>query len=388
MKRLAIITTHPIQYNAPLFALLHERQRIEIKVFYTWGESVLNEKYDPGFGKIIEWDIPLLRGYPFEFLENVAEDKGSHHFKGIDNPLIIESINKFNPDSVLVYGWPFRSHVKVLRYFKKKIPVMFRGDSTLLDQRSFLKGIQRSFFLRWIYSHTDIALYVGKNNFNYFRKSGLSPNQLIYAPHAIDNNRFAVMNEACKTYANNLRQKLKISEDSLVFLFAGKMEQKKDPAILLEAFTQSNFNQSVSLIMVGNGELDVALREEYRNIPGIHFIDFQNQHLMPAIYELADVFVLPSVGPGETWGLAVNEAMANGKTVIVSDKCGCAADLVISGINGYIFKAGDLNNLIKVLKDMDEHRETIRVMKQESKRIIGGFTIERVAETIERVVNK
>lgn len=388
MKRLAIITTHPIQYNAPLFALLHERQTIEIKVFYTWGESVLNEKYDPGFGKIIEWDIPLLKGYEFEFLENVSEDKGSHHFKGIDNPFIVEAIKKFNPDSILVYGWSFKSHLTVLRYFKKKIPILFRGDSTLLDQSSFSKEIKRFFFLRWIYNYIDFALYVGKNNFNYFRKSGLSPHQLIYAPHAVDNDRFAVINDACKTYANNLRQKLMISKESLVFLFAGKMEQKKDPVILLEAFTLCNFNQSVSLLMVGNGELDIALREKYRNIPGIHFIDFQNQLLMPAIYEIGDVFVLPSIGPGETWGLAVNEAMANGKAVIVSDKCGCGEDLVTNGINGYIFKAGDMNNLIKVLKNMDEHRDTIEAMKQESKRIIGGFTIEKVAETIERVVNK
>ena len=388
MRRLAVITTHPIQYNAPLFALLHARRAIEIKVFYTWGESVLTEKYDPGFGKIIEWDIPLLEGYPFEFLENGSEDKGSHHFKGIDNPYIIESINNFNPDSILIYGWSFKSHLKVLRYFRKKILILFRGDSTLLDQRSFLKEIKRSLFLRWIYRHIDFALYVGKNNFNYFRKCGLSASQLIYAPHAIENDRFATISDACATYADDLRQKLTILPGSLVFLFAGKMEPKKNPAILLQAFAQCNFNNSVHLLMVGNGELDIALREKYRNISGIHFIDFQNQLLMPAIYEIADVFVLPSMGPGETWGLSVNEAMANGKAVIVSDRCGCAADLVDDGENGYIFKAGDISNLREILKKITEHQERIGSMKQESKRIIGNFTIEKVAQTIERVVNK
>lgn len=65
MKRLAIITTHPIQYNAPLFKLLTQRNNITIKVFYTWGKSVLENKYDPGFKKNIEWDIPLLDGYGF-----------------------------------------------------------------------------------------------------------------------------------------------------------------------------------------------------------------------------------------------------------------------------------------------------------------------------------
>jgi UDP-N-acetylglucosamine:LPS N-acetylglucosamine transferase len=60
----------------------------------------------------------------------------------------------------------------------------------------------------------------------------------------------------------------------------------------------------------------------------------------------------------------------------------------MNGMNGYIFKAGDVDNLIKVLKNMNEHRDAISIMKQESKRIIGGFAFEKVAETIERVVNK
>jgi glycosyltransferase involved in cell wall biosynthesis len=80
--------------------------------------------------------------------------------------------------------------------------------------------------------------------------------------------------------------------------------------------------------------------------------------------------------------------MANGKAIIVSDKCGCAADLVINGVNGYVFKAGDIQNLAAVLKKVNEHRNTVVSMKQESKRIIGNFTVEKVAETIERIVNK
>jgi glycosyltransferase involved in cell wall biosynthesis len=388
MRRLAIITTHPIQYNAPLFVLLHARKIIEIKIFYTWGESVLHEKYDPGFGKVIEWDIPLLEGYPFEFLENVSVEKGSHHFKGIDNPFIISSVEKFNPDAILVYGWAFKSHLEAMRYFKNRIPVLFRGDSTLLDQRSFLNEIRRSLFLRWIYRHIDFALYVGKNNFDYFRKSGVSTRQLVYTPHAIDNDRFAAISDSCRRYADDLRFKLNILPGSLVFVFAGKMEPKKDPAILLEAFVQCDFNNQAHLLMVGNGELEVTLREKYQNIPGIHFMDFQNQLLMPAIYEAADVFVLPSQGPDETWGLSVNEAMANGKAIVVSDKCGCAVDLVINGVNGYIFKAGDLTNLKEILYQLARTKSSLDSMKAASKEIIEDFTIRRVAENIEKVVNR
>jgi hypothetical protein len=82
-KRLAIITTHPIQYYAPLFKQL--AQEVQLKVFYSWGAHSV-AKNDPGFGKTIEWDIPLLDGYQYAFENNVAKDPGSHHFRGIINP--------------------------------------------------------------------------------------------------------------------------------------------------------------------------------------------------------------------------------------------------------------------------------------------------------------
>src|SRR5258708_7599028 len=101
MKKLAIVTTHPIQYYAPVFKLLHQRGRVNIKVFYTWGKNAEN-KYDPGFEKKIEWDVPLLDGYSYQWQKNAANDPGTHHFNGIDNPEIINEISQWRPDAVLV----------------------------------------------------------------------------------------------------------------------------------------------------------------------------------------------------------------------------------------------------------------------------------------------
>ena len=134
MKRLAIITTHPIQYYAPLFRLLSERKNIDVKVFYTWGEQSKDKIFDPGFGKVREWDIPLLEGYKYEFITNISTIPGSHHFWGINNPNLIQKINHWNANAVLVIGWNFKSHLRAMIYFKGKIPVLFRGDSTLLDE--------------------------------------------------------------------------------------------------------------------------------------------------------------------------------------------------------------------------------------------------------------
>ena len=82
------------------------------------------------------------------------------------------------PDFLMVIGWNFRSHLGSMRYFKGKIPVCFKGDSTLLDEKPGLKRKLRRIFLRWVYSKVDYALYVGKNNHDYFRIHGLRENQL------------------------------------------------------------------------------------------------------------------------------------------------------------------------------------------------------------------
>ena len=70
--KLAIVTTHPIQYNAPWFGLLAEQPGVNIMVFYTWEQVNVNTKFDPGFGRIISWDIPLLDGYDYTFVKNTA----------------------------------------------------------------------------------------------------------------------------------------------------------------------------------------------------------------------------------------------------------------------------------------------------------------------------
>jgi len=384
LRRLAIITTHPIQYNAPLFELLTTRKEIEIKVFYTWGQSVLDKKYDPGFGKVIEWDIPLLKGYIYEFVENLAKEKGSHHFKGIDNPQLISRIKAYCPNAILVYGWSFKSHLKAMRYFKNKIPVLFRGDSTLLNENGFISIFLRRIFLRWVYSHIDFALVVGKNNYQYFRKAGLKNKQLIAAPHVVDNKRFMCESADCKAAAGQFRERLNILPDNLIVLYAGKFEEVKNPEILPEAFSLAKFNEQVHLVMVGNGNLETGLKQKYRNHSHIHFMDFQNQLMMPAIYEEADVYVLPS--KSETWGLAINEAMANGKAIIVSDNCGCAVDLVENGKNGYIFESGNCKDLGEKLELIFEDPEILEQMKKNSKEKIKKFSLEHLSGTIEKVV--
>ena len=384
MRRLAIVCTHPVQYNAPWFRLLAERNKVRVKVFYTWGQLKSEIKYDPGFGKNIEWDIPLLEGYEYTFVRNTSKNPGSRAYAGINNPTLVHEIESWNPDAILVFGWNFRSHLKCLRYFHNKIPVLFRGDSTLSDKTPGLKSIVRRIALTWIYRHVDYALYVGKNNRQYFLKHGLRNDQLILAPHAVDNDRFSSGAASAEQKAGELREAMGIKTDEIVLLYAGKLEVKKDPGILIEAFVKIT-NERLHLVIVGDGKLKSELQKKFKDKANLHFYPFQNQSALPVFYKLCDVFILPSKGPGETWGLSVNEAMACEKPVIVSDKCGCAIDLVQEGKNGYTFRAGCVNDLAKKINLLLGKKQ----LKEEglySKHLISQWSFEQISEAIEKVI--
>ena len=344
-----------------------------IKVFYTWGQAQ-GKVLDKDFGIEREWDIDLLSGYDHVFVKNNSAAPGSHHYKGIINPSLISEVASFQPDKIIVYGWKFNSHLKLLRHFKGKIPLYFRGDSILLDEpASFsIKKALRRLLLQWVYRHVDFVLSPGTASDAYFLNAGLSANQIIRTPHAVDNPRFSGTetpdeHSSYEEIARNWRKEFSIPEDSKVFLFAGKFEPKKDPILLVNAFLRLHQRYpNTHLIMVGNGILEeelttmtstastpsTSLNLPQRQSTPITFLPFQNQSIMPVVYRLGDVLVLPSIGPGETWGLAINEAMACGRPVIVSNKCGAAADMVKNNENGFVFKAGDENDLYACMEKM------------------------------------
>jgi len=378
MKKLAIIITHPIQYYSPLFKLLSERGIIKIKVFYTWEQS--QEKvYDEKFGKEIKWDIPLLDGYDYAFVKNISKNPSSGIFKGVNNPTLNSEIENWKADAILVFGWNHQSHFKAMRYFKGKTSVYFRGDSTLIDEVSGLKTCLRRIWLKYVYRYVDFAFYVGKNNKEYFIKHGLTEKQLFFAPHAIDNNRFSNNSKENIKQSKDLRQKLGFSEDDKIFLFVGKFEPKKNPLLLVEV---AKHYPEYKFLFVGNGELETQMKHQAGD--NVVFLPFQNQTQMPVIYNLCDVYVLPSQGPGETWGLAVNEAMACSKAILASDKVGCSVDLVRNNENGFIFKSNDVEDLKEKIILFENNYTNFG---KKSLEIINDWSFEEIAKAIEKEIN-
>ena len=215
-----------------------------------------------------------------------------------------------------------------MRKLKGHIPIWFRGDSHLLDPLSFWKKALRKALLTWVYRHTDLVFSVGTANTDYFLWTGLDAEQIIMAPHAADND-FYSSPPASAPSSKELRIQWNIPLDQKVILFAGKFEEKKQPGFLLQAWRALNEPRPY-LIFAGNGPLLYQIENEAKTEAKIRVVGFINQSKMPALYRCADLFCLPSLGPGETWGLCINESIASGTPCLVSSRAGCSKDLAPS----------------------------------------------------------
>jgi len=369
--RLAIINSHPIQYNAPWFQHLAAEDGIEIKVFYLWDFGV-TEKVDTEFNQSIKWDVPLLSGYDWQFVPNVSSRPGTDHFLGLRNPLLFQSVVGFDPDAVLVYGYNFETLLRfILRWKFNRIPLIFRGDSHRLAISGGIKERSKRAIISLIFSQYSAFLCVGKANKRYFQYHRVSQEKLFFAPHSVDNDRFIKGANIIEDQASLWKNELNIPSDQKIILFAGKFEPHKRPLDLLRAFLIANLS-NVTLLFVGSGILEETLRAEAEGNQNIRFASFQNQTMMPRIYAVADLVVLPSMQ--ETWGLVVNEAMCLSKPIIVSNKVGCAEDIVRPYKNGLIFTAGDVADLARCLQEAFSDLERLREWGKKSRRIIDEYS--------------
>jgi glycosyltransferase involved in cell wall biosynthesis len=342
--RLAVVASHPVQYQAPWYREL--AARVDLTVFFAHRATAADQAR-AGFGVPFEWDVPMYDGYRHAWLNNVAAQPSVDAFRGCDTPAIREIVASKRFDAVLVNGWQLLSYWQAARAARRAgIPVLVRGDSQLHSGRgAIVRAVKRVVYPRLLGAF-DEFLAVGRRNAEYYRHYGIPPHRIFASPHCVDNAFFSSAAAAARVAGRGLRTTLGLRDDDVVFLFAGKLIDKKRPLDFLHALDLARrTHPRVVGLIVGDGPLREAV-EEHRERQGTAcaIAGFLNQRQIGAAYAAADALVLPSDGR-ETWGLVVNEAMACGVPPIVSDEAGCAPDLVLDGRTGLSYRCGDVEAL-------------------------------------------
>nr|WP_319250264.1 glycosyltransferase [uncultured Celeribacter sp.] len=295
---------------------------------------------------------------------------------------LTDALSGFRPDVVLIPGWSSKAALEMLLWASRQgVPAVLMSDSQEIDfpRNQIKEGLKKV-----ILTGYSAALVAGSPHAEYVKKLGIPANAIRMGYDVVDNDYFAqgAIEATSKQYK---RQGL----PKHFFLSVARFVEKKNLPILIKAYSQyhERLDRSevpIDLVLLGDGELRDDLHQLARSLRVdryIHFNGFRQYSELPLFYGLAHTFILPSLV--EQWGLVVNEAMASGLPVLVSDRCGAKSDLVQEGVNGFTFPPDDITALADRMLSMARlPAEKMNMMKYNSRRIIDDWTLEKFCESV------
>lgn len=382
--KLGIVTSHPIQYQAPLFRAIARQPDIDLTVFFGSNHGIASGKLDPGFGKAFAWDISLLDGYKHIFLRNSRPGIEVSDWR-LDAPDLKSYFKSERYDAVLVLGWSKVLFWQAIWWARKySIPLIQRGESNLNHVQSWFVKAAKKILFPILFRQFKAFLVIGSHNAELYRHFGVPEEAIFTAPYCVDNDFFSQRAVAQTGNTRQLRIDLGIGVDDTVFLFSAKFIDRKRPMDLINAAAKYRGTGNIHVILVGDGALMDGCRNEIaaKKLTNVHLVGFKNQSELPTFYAAADALVLPS--EYETWGLVVNEAMACGLPCIVSDACGAAADMILEGKTGFTYPMGDVHRLAELMMYMADNKEQRREMGRYAAIHVKNFSL---ASTVSALKN-
>ena len=241
---LAIVTTHPIQYQSEWYRALAAHPDLDLHVYYCH-QATPAEQAGAGFRVEFEWDVPLLSGYSYTFLKNVADPPGHGRFSGFDTPEIRAIIRRREYDAVMVNGWHYKSAWQAIwACWRAGVKVAVRSDSHLHTRRSLAKRLVKQCAYPRFIRRFDGCLAVGKWSMEYFLHYGAEEKRIFFVPHAVNDSFFHAESERLRPVRAELRKSFGLDENAAVFMFAGKFIEKKHPMDFVRAIERASEKNS------------------------------------------------------------------------------------------------------------------------------------------------
>lgn len=326
-----------------------------------------------------EWGLSK-QNLGFDYVEAFSEESLENLNSRAQAERVIQWLMSEDPAVVVITGYFLAGMRAAARWarFHKRLSI-YIGDSQWGDRRrnpvkEWIKGW-------WARRHYDAAFAAGERAAAYLQMMGFPREKIWTGYDVVDNRAFAAGAEVARQDAPMLRGRLNLPEK--FFLFVGRFAPEKNLLRLVEAYASYRHaagTDAWGLVLVGGGPQEQLLRQKVEGIPGVLFAGSHRSDELGLYYGLASCLILPSVS--ETWGLVVNEAMAAGLPVIVSHRCGCVAELVRPGFNGYVVDPLDVDGMARTMAVMSSTLVDCISMGAASRRIVALYTPETWANSL------
>lgn len=313
-----------------------------------------------------------------------------------DIATLTHQINQANYALIHLAGWGHLVNLYLLFLGKlKRIPVSIESDTQLSShepqwRRQIKYWIYKRPLYRLLFKLPAVFLPGGTRQSLYFQHFGVNPNKIVIAQMTVD---VEALQQKCSTLTQAdreiLRCQYEVAENDVVFLFVARLLPLKGIQELMRVFRI--FKQPMTqLWIVGDGELINDVKANVEGLTNMKYFGRQEGEALMHIYHAADVVVLPSYA--EPWGLVVNEAMAMGKAVIVSENAGCVDDLIIHNHTGLLIPSKNIPSLAGAIDRLTYDSALRRTLSVQAKKHIASWTLENEAKNVigawEGVLNK
>jgi glycosyltransferase involved in cell wall biosynthesis len=380
--RVLTISSHPIQYGAPLFRLMAKHPKLDFQVAYCSLRGAESAGFDPEFGASVQWDVPLLDGYKWTHIPN--RGSGSENFWAWCNSGLWNFIRHGNFDAVI-------SHVGYVRatfwiaYFAARsvgIPFIFGTDASRIEPRdeSKLKLAAKKIIWPAVFSLAGQVLTASSAGRDMMIDLGFPPDRVSMTLDTVDNDWWLAQANAVNR--EEARKQLGFQPHEKIILFCAKLQPWKRPMDLLQAFASAAI-PNAKLVFAGDGAQRAELEREaaiQRISDKIRFLGFVNQSQLPKLYKAADLMVIPS--RYEPFGLVVNESMLCGCPVVASDRVGAVRDLITHGETGYVYPCDDTNALAALLQGALNNPAQLELVRRNALQRIQTWTPQASADAL------
>jgi glycosyltransferase involved in cell wall biosynthesis len=277
------------------------------------------------------------------------------------------------PDVVVVPGWSSTSGFAMLSWAQRmKVPAIVMSESTMFD---FQRSWWREAIKRRIVKAFAAAVVGGQHHARYLAALGMPRSRIFIGYDAVDNFHFECGSDKARSNKSRLRAQLGLPD--YYFLASARFVAKKNLGRLIEAFSVYRRTASTNafhLVLLGDGELRKDIERQIASLglaSQVHLLGFKQYNDLPIYYGLASAFIHSSTM--EQWGLVVNEAMASGLPVVVSNRCGCVPDLVHNGRNGITFDPLDVEALAAAMSRVADPSCDRETMGKQGRDIVSAF---------------
>jgi 1,2-diacylglycerol 3-alpha-glucosyltransferase len=290
----------------------------------------------------------------------------------------------FQPQVIAIPGWSSREALIALLWCRRYgVPTIVMSESQAIDEdRSWWKETIK----RLVVKQFSAGLVGGSPHIDYLQQLGMQRERIFAGYDAIDNHHFQAASDLARRDATDLRRNFDLPER--YFLASNRFIVKKNLPFLLQAYARYRKNcrgTAWSLVLLGDGELKPEIsrvREDLGLVDAVLMPGFKQYNELPIYYGLAGAFIHASTT--EQWGLVVNEAMASSLPVLVSNRCGCASDLVQDGVNGFTFDPYDVEELAGLMLKLSSGECDLAAMGEASRAIIADWGTENFAANLMR----